>query len=160
LRRGKLKELNSNDPVKKAQQLFFGIWGAGNKTVKNWLDKGWRTLDDLKENSNQLNDRQKIGLKYYDEFKQRIPRSEVQQVEEIVLSQLKSIDRNLTCEICGSYRRGKPDVGDVDVLVTNLTGKSIEGVLNVLIPKLHAIGLLTDDLNGSWRRHDEVIYLG
>lgn len=31
LKRGKLKELNSNDPVKKAQQVFFGIWGAGKR---------------------------------------------------------------------------------------------------------------------------------
>jgi DNA polymerase lambda len=46
--------------------------------------KGFRTLEDLKTRAN-LNRQQKIGIKYYDEFLQRIPRDEVVKIEKTVI---------------------------------------------------------------------------
>lgn len=42
---------------------------------------------------------------------------------------------NLGLEIitCGSYRRGKPTCGDVDILVTHSDGRSHRGVLPQLV---------------------------
>jgi hypothetical protein len=49
---------------------------------------------------------------------------------------------------------------DIDVLVTDVSGRSTSGVLNLFISKLHSVGLLTDDLNNSWRKPDEMLYMG
>lgn len=52
-----------------------------------------------------LNAQQKIGLRYYEELQQRIPRAEVEQLETIVKLELKAIDPYLKLVTAGSYRR-------------------------------------------------------
>ena len=56
--------------------LFGEVWGIGPATALKLYDKGHRTLDDLK-NENSLTNSQRIGLKYFVDIKQRIPRHEV-----------------------------------------------------------------------------------
>lgn len=46
----------------------------------------------------------------------------------------------LLCVACGSYRRGKPTCGDVDVLVTHPDGQSHRGVFNKLLDSLRRSG--------------------
>lgn len=43
-------------------------------------EKGYRTLDDLK-NEESLTNSQRLGLKYFDDIKKRIPRHEVSPYE-------------------------------------------------------------------------------
>lgn len=56
---------------------------------------------------------QKIGLKYYEDFLQRIPRAEVEELLKIVQDAVKKVMKNkklekhLRIEACGSFRRGK-----------------------------------------------------
>jgi DNA polymerase IV len=54
---------------------------------------------------------QKIGLKYYEDFKQRIPRTEVEEllerVKQAAWKEVKNADKCLQVEACGSYRREK-----------------------------------------------------
>lgn len=45
------------------------------------------------------------------------------------------------CIACGSFRRGKPTCGDVDVLVTHPDGHSHQGVFNKLLNILHKSGM-------------------
>lgn len=71
---------------------------------------------------------QQIGLKYYDEFCQRIPRSEVVEIENRVKKIVASINPGLEVVTCGSYRRGRETCGDVDCLVTHPDGISHKGV--------------------------------
>lgn len=62
---------------------------------------------------------QVIGLKYFDDMQQRIPRTEVEQVHSLVYGVVKDVlaveglpdaDR-LHCRVTGSYIRGKPMTG-------------------------------------------------
>lgn len=57
--------------------LFGEIWGVGPATALKLYEKGHRNLDDLKHDDS-LTAAQKIGLKYFDDIKTRIPRHEVQ----------------------------------------------------------------------------------
>ena len=45
------------------------------------LKEGIKSLDDLRSNEDKLNHAQKIGLKYVDDFEQRIPRKEMLEME-------------------------------------------------------------------------------
>lgn len=51
-----------------------------------------------------------------------------------------TINSGLIVETCGSYRRGKPTCGDVDILVTHPDGHSHKNIFGKIIEKLHEIG--------------------
>lgn len=51
-----------------------------------------------------------------------------------------ALQPGLVCVACGSYRRGKPTCGDVDVLVTHPDGQSHRGVFSKLLDSLHRSG--------------------
>ncbi|XP_064465937.1 DNA polymerase lambda-like isoform X2 [Ornithodoros turicata] len=57
-----------------------------------------------------------------------------------------SVQPDLEVIPCGSFRRGRPMCGDVDVLITHKDGTSHENVLCRIISLLHKKGFLTDDL--------------
>ncbi len=83
---------------------------------------------------------QKIGLKYYDDFKQRIPRQEIEEllekVKEACYAEVKNGASNLKIEACGSYRRGKTSCGDIDILITKKDGSSITGIIQKVVERL------------------------
>ncbi len=96
--------------------LFLGVYGAGRSGAQHWIAQGHRTLNDLKDRA-ELTPNQKIGLEHYDDFQQRIPRAEVEQHAGIVKKTLQSVDKGLELIVGGSYRRGNPDSGDIDLLI-------------------------------------------
>ena len=59
----------------KTISLFGEIWGIGPATALKLYEKGHRTLDDLK-NEESLTNAQRLGLKYFDDIRKRIPRHE------------------------------------------------------------------------------------
>ncbi|QCD94034.1 DNA polymerase lambda subunit [Vigna unguiculata] len=63
--------------------LFGEVWGIGPSTAMKLYEKGHRSLDDLR-NDGSLTNAQKLGLKYFDDIRQRIPRHEVQEMEHIL----------------------------------------------------------------------------
>lgn len=153
---GHLRRLDHVDPKQEAINLFVGVWGAGPTTAEAWVSQGLKTLEDLK-NHGKLTHQQEIGLKYYDEFLERMPREEAGQIEEVVKNAALEINPGLEAFACGSYRRGKPTCGDVDVIVSHPDGKSHEGVMTKLLDSLKSSGFLTDDLtfaeNGEHRKY-------
>lgn len=153
---GHLRRLDHVDPKQEALNLFVGVWGAGPTTAEAWISQGLKTLEDLK-NHGKLTRQQEIGLKYYDEFLERMPREEAGKIEEVVRKAALSINPGLQAFACGSYRRGKPTCGDVDVIVSHPDGKSHEGVMTKLLQILKSSGFLTDDLtlaeNGQHRKY-------
>ncbi|XP_054258908.1 DNA polymerase lambda-like isoform X2 [Macrosteles quadrilineatus] len=59
--------------------LFSNIWGAGPSAAHTWYTKGYRSLEDLIKNGN-LTKQQQIGIKYYNEFLDRMSRKEVEEI--------------------------------------------------------------------------------
>lgn len=153
---GHLRRLDHVDPKQEAINLFAGVWGAGPTTAEAWISQGLKTLEDLKSHG-KLTRQQEIGLKYYDEFLERMPREEAGKIEEVVKKAALGINPGLEAFACGSYRRGKPTCGDVDVIVSHPDGKSHEGVMTKLLESLKSSGFLTDDLtlaeNGEHQKY-------
>ena len=83
---GHLRRLDHVDPKQDAINLFVGVWGAGPTAAEAWVSQGLKTLQDLK-NHGKLTRQQQIGLKYYDEFLERMSREEAGKIEEVVKNQ-------------------------------------------------------------------------
>ncbi|TCD65161.1 stretch-activated cation channel mid1 [Steccherinum ochraceum] len=145
----RIKYTNTEDV--KVVKLFMGIYGAGPQVATKWYANGCRTLEDLKNGKGgvRLSSVQRIGVKYYDDINDRMPRQEAREIFEKIKPLALEIDPRLFVEIMGSYRRGKADCGDIDILITRPTddGKTHVGVLKKLLMKCHERGIVTEDLN-------------
>ncbi|KAE9391173.1 Nucleotidyltransferase [Gymnopus androsaceus JB14] len=149
--------------------VFTQIYGVGQQTALKWYQNGCRTLNDLLNGKGgiKLSENQKLGIKFYDDLKLRMPREEAKAIFGLIKPIALRIDPKLYIEIMGSYRRGKATCGDIDILITRCPndGRTHEGVLPVLLAKLHAAGILTEDLalpNGNKTEENplEAVYHG
>ena len=93
-----------------------------------------------------LTSAQKTGVELYDDLVLRMPREEAAQIECYVRNKVHEIDTNALCEVCGSFRRGKPTCGDLDLLITTPDGISQSKIMAPLLGELHKTGFLTHDL--------------
>ncbi|XP_008287148.1 DNA polymerase lambda [Stegastes partitus] len=156
---GHLRKLDHIGEAVPVLELFNNIWGAGAKTAQMWYQQGFRTLEDVRTKAH-LSNAQKIGLKHYNDFLDRMPRDEAAAIEKVVRDAAQAIDSALVAMACGSYRRGKATCGDVDVLISHPDGKSHKGVFSKILQSLHDSGFLTDDLVSHEDNGEQKKYMG
>lgn len=101
-----------------ALEAFQGIYGVGPKKAQDLLAAGHTTIEGLRaafaKDKGILNKNQQIGLHYYEQLLQRIPRAEMDQHAALLMAAKPA---SLEGVIVGSYRRGRPDSGDIDMLI-------------------------------------------
>jgi DNA polymerase beta len=104
-----------------ALDAFQNIYGVGPAKAKELVDDGYRTIAELREAIQEdpklLNDKQKIGLQYYEDLLERIPRSEMEEHQEILQFLLPENMKDYEMDIVGSFRRQAATSGDIDVLL-------------------------------------------
>ncbi|XP_015203113.2 DNA polymerase lambda isoform X1 [Lepisosteus oculatus] len=159
LESGNLRKLDHIGESVPVLELFTNIWGVGSKTAQMWYQQGFRTLEDIRTKA-ALTSQQVIGLKHYDDFLDRMPREEAAEIEKTVKEAALSLNPGLLAVACGSYRRGKPTCGDVDILITHPDGKSHKGIFSKILHILHQSGFLTDDLVSHEENGEQKKYLG
>ena len=69
------------------------------------------SVADLRKNMDKLNNAQQIGVRHFEDFEQRIPRKEMEELETVIIGAIKEIDNEYTAKICGSFRRGAESSG-------------------------------------------------
>ncbi|CAG9861468.1 unnamed protein product [Phyllotreta striolata] len=153
---GKLKKLENihNDPKTEAINILTKVTGIGPAKALSLYNQGFRTIEELQKNPESLTHHQKIGLKYYEDFEKKIPRQEIQEIEKRLKDLIQSIDSLYKITICGSYRRGKSESGDVDTLITHpnwtsdkVNKKDKNPMLKKIINALTVADLIIDTLS-------------
>ncbi|KAK9461278.1 uncharacterized protein V1516DRAFT_624878 [Lipomyces oligophaga] len=130
-------------------EIFNKIWGVGPHTAQKWVHQlGWKTLDDVRLKGVQiLTATQRIGERYYDDFNTPLTRKQVEQIANDVKKKLVTTDPNAELVICGSYRRGSKEIGDVDIVISSRAPKDKRATqLKLLIQNLKQSGHLTEVL--------------
>ena len=131
----KIKEIISNGHLERTKdhvqdtgkqqaiEIFTNIMAVGPiKAAKLVNEHHIMTIDDLRAHQELLNDKQKLGLEYYEDFLKRIPRKEMDAHALLLQDVVQRVAPEATFDIAGSYRRGAQDSGDIDVLFTLPTG--------------------------------------
>ena len=140
--------------------IFCRIWGAGPSTAEQWYSQGHRSLTDLRTSA-KLTSHQRVGLDLFDDLDERMSRQEAAEIEAVVASHAKTVGADvLEVTACGSYRRGKPTCGDLDVLVTPTTpghSDDLQGVFDRLLESMRGSGFLTHDLTVQSSGSQQVI---
>jgi DNA polymerase IV len=108
---------------------FSKIDRVGPVTAGKWYDAGYRNLNDLiaaGQEKLKCTPAQWIGITFYPEVSQRIPRSEIEMISHVLRHHLDAVNPALRFDIAGSYRRGRPNSGDIDILVLLPGNSTIE----------------------------------
>ncbi|KAH0623010.1 hypothetical protein JD844_030895 [Phrynosoma platyrhinos] len=150
---GKLRKLEKirQDDTSSSINFLTRVSGIGPAAARKFVDEGIKTLEDLKKNEHKLNHHQRIGLKYFEDFEKRIPRNEMLEMQEIVLSEVKKVDPQYIATVCGSFRRGAESSGDMDILLTHpdFTSESPKQpkLLHQVVEQLEKVHFVTDTLS-------------
>jgi DNA polymerase lambda len=101
-----------------ALEAFQNIYGVGPKKAEQLIADGYTTMEQLRaaaaKDAKLLNKNQRIGLTYYNDLLLRIPRAEM---DEHATTLMAAKPAALEGVIVGSYRRGQPNSGDIDMLI-------------------------------------------
>ena len=96
---------------------------------------------------------QLLGLKYFHDMSQKIPREEVEKIESILKKVAQRMNPDIKVMLCGSYRRGRPRSGDIDCLITHPDIKTKEdleiahtNILSQFVKVLTNVGFIIDHL--------------
>ena len=161
LETGDLKELNEHnlnnekksDNENNSLDNLLDITGVGLVKAKKWLSIGIHNIDDviiaIKKNKISTTHHIDIGIKYYYDLKQKIPREEINSIKIIINNSLIKINKDLIFEICGSYRRKMNESGDIDILISHpnyIKDISKKNFLNSIVKELKENNLIIDSL--------------
>ena len=105
---------------------------------------------DLRNNMDKLTKQQKIGVKHFEDFELRIPRAEMIKLRDAALGTIKKIDTEYVAKVCGSFRRGAENSGDIDILLAHPAytsdGKKKPDLLKRVVVQLEDQVFITDTM--------------
>ena len=138
---GKIQSLE--ELKNKPEMLFLDIYGIGPKKAEDLVKSGYTTISELRNAPvDVLNDKQKLGLQYYEDILKKIPRTEIDAFKYKIST---IINNRAGFEIVGSYRRGKQQSGDIDVIITEENNDS--DVFDNILDDLKKEGIITHFLS-------------
>ena len=158
---GKLSEIVIN---KNSQQYFnnlIKIYCIGPKYAFKLLKQGIKSIDELKtaikNNKVKITNNIRLGIKYYDKLQENNKRSVIKKHKIILKSALDKVikDYNLLktdlfIKLCGSYRRKKDSINDIDcLLVINSDKIKNRNWLNIYVNELKKINYIVDSFTNK-----------
>jgi len=140
---GKLELIEREE--NKPEVILTNVYGIGPQKAKELVNLNITNIKDLREQQDKvLNEVQKKGLKYYEDILKRIPRTEIDAYNKVLEKSFKKIaDKDAYFEIVGSYRRGLPSSGDIDVIITSCYPIIFEKMLDSLIEQKIIVEVLS-----------------
>ena len=153
---GKIELLENfkKNPIILAHKELTKVFGIGPKKAKALISQGILDIFDLKRAHRKkvikLTGAQKVGLKYYEDLQQRIPRKESENIKKLIENEFKKIyGENAFVELAGSYYMGKKTSGDIDIILYIKNINKLDGILENFVTYLYNNNILLDSLSGS-----------
>jgi len=139
---------------------FIEVYNVGPPTAREWYNNGWRDIHDIIKyglHTTKLTLSQKVFVEHYDDFQEKIPRSEAERIGTIVHRYANKICPGFQSVIVGGYRQGKDLCGDVDVLLTHPDPKATNNFILDIVGKLQEDNWIFHQLRKSTHssNHDQ-----
>lgn len=158
-----LSELSQQQKITSHNQLLndlTSVTGIGEVHAQKLIDNGVISVKDLYEKVKQgtikVTHHVEVGLKYYEDFKQKISYDEVEEIYNVIKGIVNKIYPDVIINICGSHRRHLPFSGDLDVLMTSNNIKTDDDLiaddkhyLKNIVKQLTVNNVITDDLTSQ-----------
>ena len=130
------------DPKYSLQIQLGKLYGVGPVKINELMNK-ITSFEELYERKDELlNDKQKLGLLYYNDMSLRIPMIEGKKHYKIIDKIFKETNDKIEFELVGSYRRQNTDMGDIDILIKNNNDLN----LKTLVSNLTSSGYIIETL--------------
>ena len=162
---GKMEEAEAalQDPKVRAVVNLCKVYGIGPaKANELWEKYEIDTVDKLKTlhstNTGIIHDKQAIGLKYFDDLQERIPRQEVDAYNVRLKNICKNVSPSIIMSINGSYRRGHITSGDIDLMITSKT-EDPSKLRKLLIKELTKQGIIKATMASGKKKFMGVVKL-
>lgn len=130
--------------------VFQNIYGVGPKKAADLVAAGYTSLEALATaaalpaNAKLLNKNQRIGLRYYADLLERIPRAEMDEHNAVLMARKPAALEGI---VVGSYRRGRPDSGDIDMMICTRSAEvDAESALRDYVKVLQDAGYIKEVL--------------
>lgn len=130
------------------------IQGIGITRAMEYFNMGIKNIQQLNEylsTTKNPTSGQAVGAKYFEDFKRRIPRDKVIIFANNFQKELeifnKETNHNLKFNVMGSFIRGSPNSGDIDIMLFSDTNNEVQSCYKQLIDKLKWLGLLKETLS-------------
>lgn len=122
---------------------LLDIYGIGPAKIDELMKK-ITVFEEIYEHQDLLNSKQKIGLKYYHDLKQRISLTEARKHYKIIQ---KTLDKEVEFDMVGSYRRKTKTIGDIDILIKDNGNFNLKDFINKLIENGYILETLANGKN-------------
>ena len=168
LKTGELQRLKMMQSSERHQSIMAlsKVHGVGPTTAAEWFARGITTVDQAVA-SGVMSAQQRVGARHWEDLQERIPREEVSEIVDAVRDAMRlalaasgvpaeRIESAAEARGVGSYRRGKPSSGDVDVLITRFDGGPDSKLIAAVLSQLKEMGCSVDHLT----HEEEVAYGG
>ena len=159
LESGELSEIKKNRSDQKTETIIelTKVSGIGEVSARKLVEKYQiKSLDDLKARSDQLEltHHIKVCLKLFEDIRKKIDREIIDRIKIYLERVCRKSCPDTEMEICGSYRREKPQSNDIDVLINGTNG------LAKLVKSLTKKGFLIEHLTDTEKREEPTKYMG
>lgn len=136
------RELNLNDLDKiRTIELLKTVHGISDVKALQFYNLGVRTIENLKGFNHPP--AITLYLEYYEDLQMRIPRFEAELYNQIFQTILNHY--HIEGELAGSYRRGRADLGDLDLLIKKSDPDfTLNFLKNILIDNKIMLGVLAE----------------
>ena len=105
-----------------AMEQFEAIYQIGKKKAAELWNAGYHSLEDLRKNPKILNAASAAYLESYDDLQLRIKRDNIIIFEKLLHFMIRErFGNKYRMMLAGSYARGAPESGDIDILIQSST---------------------------------------
>lgn len=140
------------------------VHGIGNDLAFSLFKKGVKTKAQLiqysQDHPEEFTKTQLVSIQLHSDLEIKIPRNEVKELADLVMSNLEAFDKSAKYEICGSYRREREFCSDIDIVVSTANSQLLPSLIESCQLITHTFSLSSHKflgvckLNSYYRRID------